>query len=135
MLLDVTLGTNDMERACRFYDAVLATLGLARREDPPMGWAGWGTGSGDGTGFWLCTPFDGHPASVGNGTMFSFTARSAAEVRAFHRAALAHGARDEGGPGTRDRYDPAFYVAYIRDLDGHKICAAFCQYDPAKDIT
>lgn len=133
MLLDVTLGTEDMERACRFYDGVLATLGLARRADPPKGWAGWGDGSVGVTGFWICAPFDGHPASAGNGTMVSFAARNAAEVRAFHRAALALGARDEGGPGIRDRYDPAFYVAYIRDLDGHKICAAFCDYDPAGD--
>ncbi len=131
MLLDVTLGTNDLERAEGFYDAVLATLGQTRRADPPAGWAGWGPG--DATGFWICAPYDGQPASVGNGTMYSFAARNAAEVRAFHRAALGQGGRDEGGPGTRDRYDPKFYVAYVRDLDGHKICAAFCDYDPAKD--
>jgi catechol 2,3-dioxygenase-like lactoylglutathione lyase family enzyme len=132
MLLDVTLGTSDLEKAAGFYDAVLATLGHMRRTDAPTGWAGWGPE--DATGFWICRPYDARPASVGNGTMFSFAAKDAAEVRAFHLAALAHGGRDEGAPGTRDRYDPAFYVAYIRDLDGHKICAAFVDYDPAEDI-
>lgn len=130
-LMDVTLGTRDLARAIRFYDPVMATLGLHRLSDAPAGWAGWGPPTG--TGLWLCTPFDGHPATPGNGTMITFAATSAAQVRAFHAAALAHGGTDEGPPGTRDRYEPSFYVAYVRCPDGHKLAAAFTAYSPESD--
>ena len=88
MLLDVTLGTNDLERGIRFYDAVMATLGFVRLQGGAAGWAGWGKDANSEYGLWLCPPFDGLPASVGNGTMLTFAAASAAEVRAFHRVAL-----------------------------------------------
>jgi catechol 2,3-dioxygenase-like lactoylglutathione lyase family enzyme len=130
-LLDVTLGTRDLARATRIYDAVMATLGLRRLADAPAGWAG--RGPPQGTGLWLCAPFDGRPATVGNGTMATFAATSAAQVRAFHAAALAHGGQDEGAPGTRDRYEPAFFVAYVRCPDGHKLAAAFTAHTPESD--
>lgn len=130
-LMDVTLGTRDLARAARFYDPVMATLGLHRLPDAPEGWVGWGPATGPG--LWLCLPFDGRPATPGNGTMVSFAAASAAQVRAFHAAALSHGGQDEGPPGTRDRYDPAFYVAYVRCPDGHKLAAAFTAYRPEDD--
>lgn len=130
-LLDVTLGTGDLARAIRFYDPVMATLGLQRLPDAPAGWAGWGPERG--TGLWLCHPFDGRPATAGNGTMVTFAANSAAQVRSFHAAALAHGGTDEGAPGTRGRYDPTFYVAYVRCPDGHKLAAAFTDYTPESD--
>jgi len=95
-LMDVTLGTDDRARAIRFYDAVMATVGLARLPDAPKGWAGWG--AAHGTGLWLCQPFNGQPASAGNGTMVTLRATSAAMVRAFHAAALAHGGTNEGPP-------------------------------------
>ncbi|MFM7443157.1 MAG: hypothetical protein ACKO2N_04480 [Tabrizicola sp.] len=53
-------------------------------------------------------------------------------VRAFHRAALAHGGTDEGAPGLRP-YSPAFYAAYVRDPDGHKAAFVFHRYDAAGD--
>ncbi len=133
MLLDVTLGTNDLPRAIRFYQAVMPTFGMVRLKDGVAGWAGWGKDPGTDYGLWLCPPFDGNPASVGNGTMLTFAATSAAQVRAFHRAALANGGTDEGPPGTRARYSPTFYVAYVRDPDGHKLAAVFDPYDPARD--
>jgi catechol 2,3-dioxygenase-like lactoylglutathione lyase family enzyme len=127
-LMDVTLGTADLDRAIRFYDPVMAVLGLARLPDAPPGWAGWGPP--DGPGLWLCAPFDGRPATAGNGSMVTFRATGAAQVRAFHAAALAHGGTDEGPPGTRPAYDPGFYVAYVRDPDGHKLACADPDHDP-----
>jgi catechol 2,3-dioxygenase-like lactoylglutathione lyase family enzyme len=134
MLLDVTLGTKDLKRGIKFYDPVLTTLGLVRLKDGAADWAGWGKDLDSEYGLWLCPPFDGKRASVGNGTMLTFAATSAAQVRAFHRAALAHGGTDEGAPGTRERYAPSFYVAYVRDPDGHKLAAVFEPYDPTGDI-
>lgn len=130
-LMEFILGSDDLARSARFYDPVMAVLGLSRLPDPPTNWAGWGPQGG--TGLWLCTPYDGRPASHGNGTMVSFRASSAAQVRAFHRAALAHGGADEGPPGTRPAYSPDFYVAYVRDPDGHKLACACWTYDPKED--
>jgi catechol 2,3-dioxygenase-like lactoylglutathione lyase family enzyme len=130
-IMDITLGTDDLPRAIAFYDAVTAVIGLARLTGAPKGWAGWG--AGQGTALWLCQPFNGQTASHGNGTMITFRATSAAQVRAFHATAIAHGAGDEGPPGTRPTYDPAFYVAYIRDPDGHKLACAHISYDPKEE--
>jgi catechol 2,3-dioxygenase-like lactoylglutathione lyase family enzyme len=129
--MEFILGTDDLARSIRFYDPVMAVLGLSRLPDPPKDWAGWGA---DGsTGLWLCKPYDGRPASHGNGTMVSFRAASAAQVRAFHATALAHGGTDEGPPGTRPAYSPDFFVAYVRDPDGHKLACADWSYDPRED--
>ena len=129
----VCLGTNDLERAAAFYDAVLAPLGLARCQTPGEDgwgdWAGWGTYENEGAreiALWLCKPFDGRAAGAGNGTMVALTAPSWAAVRAFHAAALAHGGTSEGAPGLRPQYNPDFYAAYVRDTDGHKL-AAVCR--------
>ena len=65
-------------------------------------------------------PFDGKPATVGNGSMFAFRFDTRGEVDAFHAKALALGGADEGAPGYRA---PKFYFSYFRDLDGNKICA------------
>lgn len=121
MILYLTLGTNDPARAIRFYDAALAPLGIGRRvtEDDE---AGYGI-PGDGRcRFWITRPFDGKPASVGNGSMPAFVAPDQAAVRAFHAAGLAAGGKDEGAPGLRP-YGPAFYAAYLRDPDGNKLSA------------
>jgi catechol 2,3-dioxygenase-like lactoylglutathione lyase family enzyme len=133
MLLYTTVGANDFTRAVRFYDAIFATLGQQRLPDLADGWAGWGKGYDNGYSFWICPPFDGKAAQPGNGTMFSFRTESAAQVRAFHAAGLANGGQDEGPPGTRDYYEPSFYVAYLRDPDGNKLAAVFHHYDAMKD--
>lgn len=129
----VCLGTNDPARAARFYDALLGALGQQRcqvsAEWESAGWRGWGTYERDGVrelALWLCPPFDGRPASAGNGTMVAFSARSWSEVDRFHAAALAHGGSSEGAPGLRLQYDPDFYAAYVRDPDGNKL-AAVCR--------
>jgi len=129
----VCLGTNDLERGIRIYDAALAALGLARcnvsAEAGWDGWAGWGTyerGGVDEIALWLCRPFDQRPASSGNGTMVALTAPSWPAVDEFHRAALRSGGTCEGPPGLRTQYNPDFYAAYVRDPDGNKL-AAVCR--------
>src|SRR5512139_2294070 len=129
----VCLGTNDLARAARFYDATLGALGLSRcdRSDEGDwdGWLGWGTYREHGAieiALWLCEPFDGEPASAGNGTMVALRATSWRQVDAFHAAALANGGTSEGQPGLRLQYNPDFYAAYVRDPDGNKL-AAVCR--------
>lgn len=117
----VTLGMRDPEAAAQFYDAVLATIGWSAH----MAFGGWRAyserGTGEGFTFWACTPYDGGAASVGNGTMVAFPARTRAEVNQFHAAAMANGGMDEGGPGPRESYGPNWYSAYMRDPSGNKI--------------
>ncbi len=133
MTLYTTVGVSDLARSVRFYDAVFATLGYRQSAGADKGWAGWGPSYDDGVSFWICRPFDGEAPSPGNGTMVAFRARNAAEVRAFHAAALAHGGSDEGAPGTREIYEPSFYVAYVRDPDGNKLACVFHRYDASQD--
>ena len=119
--LYLTIGTNDVARAARFYDAALAPLGLIRRAtyDDEVG---YGFKGDSRTRLWITKPFDGNPASVGNGTMPALAAPEPAAVDAFYKAALAAGGSDEGAPGLRP-YGPAFYAAYVRDPDGNKLSA------------
>ena len=133
MQLYTSLGTNDLPRAIRFYDAVFAVLGQPRLPGWTENSAGWGTEPDYGTGFWVCKPFDGNTASVGNGTMIAFPVPSAAKVRQFYSAGLRHGGADEGQPGLRDRYGPDFYVAYLRDPDGNKLSCFCYHYNPTED--
>jgi len=126
MFLYLTLGSNDLHRARRFYDAVMAPLGATRLGSADAELC-YGPAGGPPR-LWLNHPFDGQPASVGNGTMPAFAAATRAAVDAFHAAALAHGGSDEGAPGLRPAYGPTFYAAYVRDPDGNKL-SAVC--DPA----
>lgn len=133
MFAYVCLGTNDLARAAAFYDAALGALDLARcdvsGEADWDGWLGWGTYRDHGAvelALWLCTPFDGRPATVGNGTMVALRAKTWQQVDDFHAAALAHGGTCEGAPGLRPQYDADFYAAYVRDPDGNKL-AAVCR--------
>jgi len=133
MLTYVYLGTNDLERATRFYDATLAALGMERCITGDPEWdrtsAGWGTYQADGLqelALWVGRPFDGLPATVGNGVMVALRARSWNAVDNFHAAALAHGGRCEGARGLRLHYNPDFYAAYVRDPDGNKL-AVVCR--------
>lgn len=117
----VSIGTNDYDRAVRFYDAVLPTLGAKRILEHP-GAIAWGKAYPE---FWVQTPIDGRPATVGNGTHIGFLATSRQAVDAFYRAALAAGARDDGAPGGRPHYGAPYYGCFVRDPDGHKVEAAF----------
>lgn len=116
-----TLGTNDLPRAVAFYDELFSLLGARRLTDFLGKGQGWGNGKGKPL-FGVLRPFDGQPASVGNGTMVALPVADRAQVDAFHAKALALGASDEGAPGARTEH---FYGGYFRDLDGHKLCV-FC---------
>ncbi len=116
----ITLGTNDIEAAGAFYDELLADMGAKRfmSDDSFIAW----TTRPDRPGFSVIRPFDGKPATVGNGVMIALAFNAPEKVDAFHARALALGGSDEGAPGQRS---PGFYAAYFRDLDGNKL-AAFC---------
>lgn len=117
----VSLGTNAPERALAFYDAVLPTVG-AKRVFEHAGAVAYGRQFPE---FWVQAPHDGASATVGNGVHISFHATSREMVDAFHRAALAAGAEDDGPPGPRELYGPAYYGCFVRDPDGHKLEANF----------
>ena len=117
----VTLGTNDMARAAAFYDSLLAELGAKRLWDTERGIA-WGA-SMDKPSLGLMKPYDGQPATRGNGTMVALVVKTPAQVDAIYRKALALGASDEGPAGPRG--DGGFYCGYFRDLDGNKL-NVFC---------
>lgn len=121
MFLYLTIGTNDLKAATRFYDPVMATLGLHRQRTEPdeIGFAAPGDTR---CRLWITRPYDQRPATVGNGSMPAFDAASRAAVDAFHAAALAHGGTDEGAPGLRP-HGPSFYACYVRDPDGNKLSA------------
>lgn len=127
MFSHVTLGTNDLDRARRFYEAVMPTLGLSQ----PFALPGRLVfGDYDGAKLFIGSPFDDGQASHGNGTHVALLAPDRAAVDAFHAAALAHGGTDEGAPGPRPRYHAQYYGAYVRDPDGNKL-QAVCHAAPA----
>lgn len=129
-LSHVSLGTNRFDEAVAFYDAVLPTLGCKQIGKYP-GAAVYGKAFPE---FFVQTPIDGKPATVGNGTHVSFFAATKEEVDAFYAAALKAGAKDEGAPGSRPHYDPPYYGCFVRDLDGHKIEATFWDEELAKTL-
>lgn len=121
MLKYATVGSNDLPRASAFYDALLATIGMSAFYETAKGGCFWGHHN---TGmFAVLPPYDGGPATVGNGTMAGFCLPTTEAVRAFHRKALELGATNEGDPGARGGGEHAAYFAYFRDLDGNKLCA------------
>ena len=125
MFSHVMVGTNDIERSKRFYDAVLGVLGIgepARNRNA--------TGQErlfyrhDGSTFCVTQPINGEPANVGNGSTFGFKCSSPEQVRQFHDTAVAHGGTSiENPPGLREGAMGALYLAYVRDPDGNKLCA------------
>lgn len=113
----VTIGTTDLDRACTFYDGLLAVVGAHQL----MGMDRikfYGTGM-DKPMLAVCTPYDGKPHQVGNGNMVAIPGGSREGVDKLYAKAMALGASDEGAPGERM---PVFYGAYVRDLDGNKLC-------------
>ena len=115
----VTVGTNDLARAARFYDAIDAGMGVGRMMEFDN-FIAWGT-PGGAAGIAATKPFDGNAASVGNGVMVAFEAKDQAQVDRLYAIALAHGGTDEGPPGPRG--DSGFYAGYFRDPDGNKLNA------------
>jgi catechol 2,3-dioxygenase-like lactoylglutathione lyase family enzyme len=126
----VSIGTNDFDRACAFYDKALAALGCRRILEHP-GAVAYGKLYPE---FWVQTPIDGKPASIGNGTHIGFAAPAKEAVHAFYEAALAAGATSDGAPGPRPDYGEPYYGCFLRDPDGHKIEAAYFDIELATKL-
>lgn len=125
MFSHVMIGTNDIERSKRFYDAVLGVLGAGPATSNKNA-----TGQTrlfyrhDGSTFCVSEPIDGKPASVANGGTIGFKCSSPEQLRQFHDVAVAHGGVSiEDPPGPRDSKPGAMHLAYVRDPDGNKLCA------------
>jgi catechol 2,3-dioxygenase-like lactoylglutathione lyase family enzyme len=114
----VTLGTNDLEKARKFYDAALGAIGI--KNLGPMGPNAFLYGK-DSPEFIVLKPANGNPATFANGGTLGFHAPTRASVHEFHKAGLAAGGKDEGQPGPRT-FTPTAYASYLRDPDGNKIC-------------
>lgn len=113
----VTLGTNDMEKSALFYDALLGELGAKRLMESET-FIAWAANPGQ-PGICLTKPYDGNPATIGNGTMVAISANSPEQVDALYKKAMELGATDEGEPGPRG--DDGYYAGYFRDPNGHKL--------------
>jgi catechol 2,3-dioxygenase-like lactoylglutathione lyase family enzyme len=122
MFSHIMIGTNDLDRAKTFYDAVLGTLGVAPGHVDRHR-VFWRTPTGV---FSVSLPIDGQPASVGNGSTFGFACQSPEQADAWHAAGLASGgATCEDPPGVRSGPAGSLYLAYLRDPDGNKICGLY----------
>ena len=115
----VTLGSNDLDKARGFYDALMPTIGAGRIMEFGDNFTMYGTGMGK-PGLAVCKPYDGSSALAGNGNMSAIACDSRAKVDAIHAKAMELGGTDEGAPGDRGG---GSYFAYFRDLDGNKLCA------------
>jgi catechol 2,3-dioxygenase-like lactoylglutathione lyase family enzyme len=125
MLHYVTLGSNDITRSKKFYDAALKPLGVTCTVSEGHEIA-YGAAAKAGeeriNRFWIVKPFMNLPATWANGTMVALSAESRSAVDAFHTAAMKAGGIDEGAPGLRP-YHESFYSCYVRDPDGNKLSA------------
>ncbi len=123
MLSHVYLGTNDFEKALEFYRPLMSLLNLCERFcDAQRQWVAWEVAPGVRPLFVVGRPYDGRPASAGNGFMVALLASDRRTVDAVHAVALQQGGVDEGAPGLRPEYHSNYYGAYFRDLDGNKLC-------------
>lgn len=121
ILSHVSIGTNDYTKAIAFYDSILLPLGINKIMEHE-GATAYGKQFPE---FWVQVPINGQPATVGNGTHLSFVLDSKEAVDVFYSTALFAGATDEGAAGPRTEYGAAYYGAFVRDLDGHKIEAMY----------
>jgi len=127
MIDHVSIAVRDLKAAARFYEALLAPLGMTRLRD-------WPTSVGFGKvypEFWLNERRDLMPATADSGAHICLRAPDIKAVDAFHAAALAAGAKSDGAPGTRPQYSPQYYAAFIRDFDGNRIEAVTFLRDAA----
>ena len=115
-----TLGTNDFAKAAKFYDALLGEFGAKRAMETDK-LILWSAGPGQPM-LSIIKPYDGKPATVGNGVMVALAAKNRAQVDQIYKKAIQLGGKDEGAPGDRGG---GFYAGYFRDLDGNKLNAFF----------
>jgi catechol 2,3-dioxygenase-like lactoylglutathione lyase family enzyme len=127
MFSHIMIGSNDLERSRRFYDAVLGVLGAGApfASQAPSGHHRMFYRHNGGV-LGITQPIDGEPATRANGATIGFKCDSPEQVHAFHDAAVANGGTSiEQPPGPRDTSMGPMYLAYVRDPDGHKLCAAY----------
>lgn len=118
MISVVSFGTNDLEKAKVFYEAIFSEVfGDEYQTQETERSVGWNTG---GVSFGVSIPFDGKPATVGNGSMVCINVGSNTNVEIAYNKAISLGGSCEGEPGYRDS---GAYCAYFRDLDGNKLLA------------
>jgi catechol 2,3-dioxygenase-like lactoylglutathione lyase family enzyme len=127
MFSHIMIGSNDIERSKRFYDAVLGTLGA---KEPFRGQAPTGQNRlfyrHEGNSFGISEPIDGEQATCANGGTIGFKCSSPEQVQQFHDVAIAHGGVSiEEPPGLREGAMGAMHLAYVRDPDGNKLCAVY----------
>ncbi len=125
MLFHTMVGSNDIERSRRFYDAVLGSLGggAAMKNVAGSGHTRLFYRTEGGTTFAVTEPINGEPATVGNGSTVAFACASPEQVQQFHDVAVAHGGTSiEDGPGPRESPMGKIHLAYVRDPDGNKLC-------------
>lgn len=116
----VTLGTNDLDKAVAFYDELFSSIGATRFFETEQ-FVAWSI-SPEQPGISVTKPFNGEPATVGNGSMVAIVLDSPEKVDAFYHKAIELGATCEGKPGPRGEMT-GFYAGYFRDLDGNKLNA------------
>lgn len=127
MFNHIMIGTNDIERSKKFYDGLLGMLGAREpfRDKSPSGHSRLFYRHAGST-FCISEPIDGEVATCANGATIGFKCDSAEQVHAFHDTAVAHGGVSiEDPPGLRENALGALYLAYVRDPDGHKLCAIY----------
>ncbi|WP_448622372.1 VOC family protein [Dickeya fangzhongdai] len=134
MFSHIILGARDIDLMVRFYAAILEELGFVPVEEEPGGpvGQGWHIPGRRWPQFYVQVPFNGLPATWGNGTQVSFAVSSPQVVRHVWQTALSLGGADEGAPGLRPHYAPDYYGAYCRDPEGNKLCFV---YTPEFDNT
>ena len=119
----ITVGSNDLEKSRAFYDALMPVIGAGRIMEFGDNFTMYGTSMGK-PALAVAKPYDGNPATAGNGNMAAIVLDTRDKVDALYAKAIELGGTDEGPPGLRgDEGDQAFYGAYFRDLDGNKLAA------------
>lgn len=127
MFSHIMIGSNDIEQSKRFYDAVLGTLGAAEpfRNTGPSGHTRLFYRHAGST-FCISEPINGDDATSANGGTIGFQCDSPEQVKQFHDTAVEHGGVSiEDAPGLRESAMGPMHLAYVRDPDGHKLCAIY----------
>ena len=121
MIAYVMVGTNNLESAVKFYDQLMPKMNMIRVELSNDFAAYSLLKKPENIEFYITKPFDGNQANFGNGTMIAFSVETTEIVANCHRTGIDAGGKDEGTPGYRPA-DGNIYYAYVRDLDGNKLC-------------
>jgi len=121
MIAYVMVGTNDLDSAVKFYDRLMSKMNMVRVETDKDFAAYAPKSKPENIEFYVTKPFDGNRANSGNGTMIALAVETSQIVDDCHKAGIDAGGKDEGAPGFRPTHGKIYY-AYVRDLDGNKLC-------------